>query len=154
VADISRAETADQAQVKRSLMLALGGASVIVVGSLLPWLTVTTDAGVFSFRGTEGNASITMALGFGIALLAGAALFQKRATLFTGLLTAVAGVVAGLEAVNFVSDAQTTLQSESLQIMSTMEFGIWVALLGCVVSVVAGVYVIVAVLGERRGAAT
>jgi hypothetical protein len=145
-------EENEQISVRRSLTLALGGAAVIVLGSLLPWLTVTTDAGVFSFKGTEGNASITMALGFGVALLAGSALFQKRATLFTGLLIVVAGVVAGLEAVNFVSDAQTTLQSESLQIVSTIEFGIWVALLGCVVSVVAGVMVIVAVQRERRAA--
>jgi hypothetical protein len=152
MADSSVPETTEQISVRRSLTIALAGAGIIVVGSLLPWLTVTTDAGVFSFRGTEGNASITMALGFGVALLAGAALFQKRATLFTGLLVAVAGVVAGLEAVNFVSDAKTTLQSESLQITSTMEFGIWVALLGCLVSVVAGVMVIVAVQRERRAA--
>jgi hypothetical protein len=153
VTDSSVSEEKEQISVRRSLTIALAGAGIIVIGSLLPWLTVTTDAGVFSFRGTEGNASITMALGFGVALLAGAALFQRRATLFTGLLIAVAGVVAGLEAVNFVSDAQTTLQSESLQIMSTMEFGIWVSLLGCAVSVVAGVMVIIAVQRERWNAA-
>lgn len=148
----SQAEPADQSRTRRPLFIALGGAGIIVIGSLFPWLTVTTDVGEFSFRGSEGDASITMALAVGIALLAAAALLQKRVTLVTAALIVVAGVVAGLEAINFVSDAQRSLDSNSVEIMSTIEAGIFVALLGCGVSVVAGVYLLIAVRRERRAA--
>jgi hypothetical protein len=148
--DSSRAEGTEQTLVRRSLMLAIGAAAIIWIGSLLPWLTVSTDVGVFSFKGTEGDAAITLALAGGIVLLAGVALAQRRATLVTGSLITVAGILAGLEAVNFVGNAQSSLDSESLEIKSTMEVGVWVALFGCVVSAIAGVCLIIAVQRERR----
>jgi hypothetical protein len=144
-------EAPEQALVKRSLLLALGGAAVMILGSLLPWLTVTTPLGIFSFTGTEGDGSITMALGAGIALMAAVGLIQKRATLVSGTLIGLAGVVAGMEALNFVEDAKATLGVfDPGQVFVHTRPGMWVSVFGCVVAVVAGVYVLIAVRRERR----
>ena len=153
MSESSLTETADQVEIRRPLLLALGAAAVMVLGSLLPWLTVTTSLGSFSFTGTEGDGSITMALGAGIALMAAVGLIQKRATFVSGTLIALAGVVAGMEALNFVNDAKTTLGLvDGTEIDVVSRPGMWVSMLGCAVAVVAGVYLLIAVRRERRAA--
>lgn len=153
MAGSSMTETTDQIEVRRPLLLALGASAVMMLGSLLPWLDVTTPQGSFSFTGTEGDGSITMALGAGIALMAAVGLIQKRATLVTGTLIALAGVVAGMEAFNFVKDAKATLGLvDATQIEVSTLPGMWVSLLGCAGAVVAGVLVLIAVRRERRAA--
>jgi len=149
----SLTETAENIRIRRPLLLALGAAAVMMLGSLLPWLTVTTSLGELSFTGTEGDGSITMALGAGIALMAAVGLLQKRATLVSGTLIALAGVVAGMEALNFVGDAKTTLGLvDSAQIEVVTRPGMWVSMLGCAAAVVAGVLLLIAVRRERRAA--
>lgn len=87
----------------------LGGAAMIILGSLLPWATVSAGILQRSMNGIDGDGKITIVGGV-LALLAGITLFTRpvAAARALGILGAiVAGGVAILDLIN-VSDTNTS----------------------------------------------
>jgi hypothetical protein len=61
-------------------MLTIAGAVLVVIGSLLPWATVTTFFGSVGYAGTEGDGKITLVIGLLAAIAAFLELTQDRDT--------------------------------------------------------------------------
>src|SRR5262245_52527187 len=77
--------------------MAIGG-GLVVIGSFMPWASVTSIFGTISIAGTQGDGKITLVLGLIIVVLAilelsGTAGGIRWVTLIFGFLAAGAGVL-------------------------------------------------------------
>lgn len=84
--------------------LTLAGAALIVVGSFLPWATLTTVFGSIGFAGTEGDGKITLAIGLLTGIAAFLELTQGRDTRVPVIVLATAAGLAGIFGVANISD--------------------------------------------------
>jgi hypothetical protein len=115
----------------------LVGATLLVVGALLPWATMTAPlVGIVNLYGYQGDGRITG--GIGLLLFLGALITRatpgKRYSVAIGLLAALALLVAGLKvlSVGFAEAVVSGLATGSIGM------GVWVSVLGATLAVVGG----------------
>lgn len=130
--------------VSGPLIAALVAAGAIVIGSLLPWLSVTTIFGSVSVSGTEGDGILTLITGAVIAALAGIAFAKKSASRLTGILIIGLGAVSGLIAFNIFLNLVDNVDLVDSGVLSTIGGGLWLVILGSAVAVGGGVSLVTA----------
>lgn len=121
------------------LIFALIGAGTVIVGSLLPWVSVTPIFGTLSVNGTEGDGVLTLIAGAFAGVVAGAALGRKSVSGVTSTLLILLGAGSGFVAyVSFsvVSDAASMAEQG---VLSSVGVGLWLVIVGSATIVGAGV---------------
>jgi hypothetical protein len=128
--------------------LVLGGALVVIVGSVLPW--VQADAGVFSFTksGIDGDGALTLAL----AVALGAVFLLGRHSAAVGWsVLAFAGVILAIalyDVVDVTNKARELADSSPLvEFSAHVGFGLWMTVAGGAATFLGG---IVALAGRPR----
>ena len=121
--------------------LGLGGAGLVVVGSLLPWATV--DAGHFGIRteyGIEGDGVFTLIGGalFAVFFLLHYAPWQRLVATLIALGLLVVAVVEFSDVQNNVAEANAEAERVSAELTASVGVGLWIVLVGSV-GVLAGV---------------
>lgn len=112
-------------------MVLLGGAILVIVGSLMPWATVRTVFGTVNVNGTQGDGVITLAMGAVLGLV-GLAYRGKPGKLYSlgaAGFAIIALIVAG-SALFRVSAGSADANSEYA--MASTGTGLYVAVLGSV----------------------
>jgi hypothetical protein len=108
--------------------VALGGAGLVVLGSLLPWATVDTVFGSVSRNGTSGDGKLTLVGGIAFALL-----YLRRERVHAIIATVVAFAILGVgfNAMRDVNDAISEVEGAS-DGLATAEVGIglWLVMVG------------------------
>ena len=130
--DISPSDQSREAGLAGStaLQAAMAGAAAIIIGSLLPWVSVTTIFGSISFNGTEGDGVLTMIAGAIIGAGAGIALSRGTASRATGVLIILVGLVSGLIAFNVSSNLANAAELSDSGVLSSIGGGLWLVILG------------------------
>jgi len=125
--------------VPRAVRSVVGGAALIVLGSLLPWLTVSSVDGSWqAFSGVQGGGDgwITLVLGLGIGALAvigreGASEFNRVAL---GLLSLVALLVFWIN-LGRVGAAASAFDRQAFgYATASVSVGLWLIAIGAVVA--------------------
>jgi hypothetical protein len=106
----------------RPWLIASGAA--VVVGSLMPWISVATAFGSVSVSGTEGDGVITLGAGIVAAVLS--ALRRRLAALIVFALTAL---VAGYDVVTVSQQAEDVTTD---YVRASVGWGLWLTLAGAV----------------------
>lgn len=116
--------------MKPKLIAALGGA-LLVVGSLLPWATLSVGAITRSFVGTDGDGIITLVIG-AVITLAGISGSDKPAAR-ASLIAAVLGLIGFFIMVyKILMLSSTVSDSNSALLHASLGIGLWVCALGSV----------------------
>jgi hypothetical protein len=112
-------------------LIALGGFALVVVGSLMPWVSVTTIFGSVDVAGTNGDG----VLAIGLALF-GAVGVLLGATRGWRLVSSIAGVAAAaLVAYNWANVHSRASTVASDYVVADVGTGIYLCLIGAVVAV-------------------
>lgn len=110
--------------------LALAGAAVAAVGSLLPWASVSSVFGTISKSGMDGDGVITLVL----AVAAGALVLTRKAPGVVIALMALIGVVAVIDIADVSRLADDTGFAEV-----SVGFGLWLVAIGAVLGLVGSI---------------
>jgi hypothetical protein len=113
----------------------MGGAAIVLIGSVLPWASVTTFVGTISVNGTNGDGVLTLIGALLIAGLAGPALWglARRGLLIGALvLSALVAVVALIDIAD-VSSRVADANGTGL-VHASVGFGLWLTLVGAIVA--------------------
>jgi hypothetical protein len=119
--------------------LVFGGAALIVVGSLMPW--VKASAGVFSAtkNGIDGDGVLTLGLAAAIAL---GFFFSRQAKTSAWLVIAPAGIVLAIaiyDMIDISNKADELTNSRSLiHVSATIGAGLWLTVVAGVVALLGG----------------
>lgn len=97
---------------KTGPILSLVGALAVVIGSFLPWATVTSGFGSIGVAGTEGDGVITLVAGAVIGILAALELGQSSKTRVATMIASLICLGIGLFEIANVSDAIGGVSSE------------------------------------------
>jgi hypothetical protein len=132
-------ETTDAPPPQWPPWVAYGGAGAVVLGSLLPWVTVHSAFGSISIAGTEGDGVITLIIG-----LAFAAGFAAKKT----VLAALAGFAALGMAIYELTNVQSGIRDAERELgefaTASVGIGLWIVLIGAI-AMLLGVH------GQRSG---
>jgi len=131
------AARAEPSKRKESAILALVGGAGVVVGSLMPWATVTAIFGTISVAATQGDGTITLVLGGVLGVLAlldlvGTTEVSKWLYVWFGVL---AVGVAGFDWVNL---SQRLGEANAESVRASVGIGLQVVVGGGVLAVVGG----------------
>jgi hypothetical protein len=120
---------------KQSSVLTMIGGIMLIVGALLPWANLTSGFGTVSIAGTEGDGVFALGLGAIIAL-AGFGAFNGSATARTA--AALIGIVAVLLMFTEFSNVSRGVKTATGDYTrASVGIGLWVAILGALLSVAA-----------------
>jgi hypothetical protein len=127
--------------------LVIGAGALLILGSLLPWATVSSRFGSISVDGTSGDGKITLILGV-VALAMGVVLLQRKIS--TGWLvgTGVVFLAALGITIKDASDVSSVPNPVAELVGVHVGFGLW---LGMIASIVGAVAIVLLFL-ERRTA--
>lgn len=114
--------------------VALAGAAVGVIGSMLPWATMQALLVNFSVDGLHGDGKATIVL-LGIAGVVLLASTHRATAVIVLVLGSIATLIAGYDIVN-ISNFATQTNSESALIQVSPGIGIYLSVLGGALSVV------------------
>lgn len=109
--------------------IGLGASAVIVLGSVLPWATVSTPFGSISAAGTEGDGVITLILG--VIAVVGFAVQRFR------LASIPAGLALATGVFDLVNVSRTIGDVDSEFARASVGYGLWLVVAGGVVAVLA-----------------
>ncbi len=106
---------------KLSTFLTLGGAVAVIVGSFLPWATVTAPfVGHISKAGTDGDGKFTLVVGIAIAVLAAVALAGYRNRILAIAILVLAGVAFAVTLIDLVDINQRSATSRRKFLLSPL----------------------------------
>jgi len=107
--------------------LALAGAGIVVIGSLMPWVTVTTAFGTVSRNGIDGDGKITA-----LTALVFAAAFYFGTKAWHNVLAGVLAVATAIVGIANVIDIYDNINSADLEGLghASLGVGMWVVLAG------------------------
>lgn len=117
------------------------GAGLIIVGSVMPWLTATTAFGTVSVNGTDGDGVLTLLLAGGV-LLTFVTVPNRRSqlrhglSLAGGLLVGTIALIDMVEANERIADAADASQDA---VQASIGPGLWLVLAGAAAVVVGAV---------------
>jgi hypothetical protein len=107
----------------------MGAGALVMLGSLLPWATVSSAFGQISLAGTEGDGKFT--LGLGAAIIVG----------FVGGWVWLQGPAAlgalGLSAYHVVDVSNNAAEVDSDFVRASVGWGLWLTFIAAIVAVVA-----------------
>ena len=112
----------------------------VVVGSFLPWITVSAPlVGTLSRSGMDGgDGQITLALGVVIGILSLVALSSGKASSVIRVLVMLGGIAAGAVALIDYQDLQKRIGSvDTTYVSATIGVGIWVIGIGAILAILA-----------------
>lgn len=118
--------------MKPKLVAALGGA-LLVVGSLLPWVTLSVGLMSRSLNGTDGDGIITLIVGALITLagLGGSEKPGARASSIAAILGVLSFLFIGYK---ILALSSTVYEESSTLLSASLGIGLWVCALGSVFS--------------------
>jgi hypothetical protein len=122
--------------------LLLGAGIAVCVGSMLPWASVTTVFGTIHVDGTQGDGTITLALGVGLIVMGVLGCLTARwplavSAMLAFVTSALAGVVAALDIVN-VRDMAAEPGGRGMAVTS-VGVGLWTVAAGATIGVVSAI---------------
>jgi hypothetical protein len=118
--------------VKTGPALTIGGGALVIIGALLPWVTLTHVFGSASFAGMDGDGKF--ALIAGIALIAGG-WHQARSERFIRWPGVVAILTAGFAAVELMWIGYNVAAESSDYARASIGVGLYVFALGAAAAV-------------------
>lgn len=120
--------------MQQKQIVALVGAILLAVGSLLDWATISTAFGSIGFKGTEGDGVITLAIGLVAAVL----FLAKKSPLLAALasLGCLAGAAVAVYDIVNVSSRIGEVENEFVK--ASVGVGLWLCLVGGVVGTLFG----------------
>ncbi|MDH3190717.1 MAG: hypothetical protein OEM39_08805 [Acidimicrobiia bacterium] len=124
--------------ISRSLVGALVGGLAVLVGTLLPWISVATDSGLISFSGTQAagdDSLITIGGGVLITLVTGVALVRRWSPKDLGVLILMVGSASAVISFEWL----ITVFVDGNDSTGVIGAGVWVVILGSVLATAAGV---------------
>jgi hypothetical protein len=110
----------------RPWLIASGGA--VVLGSVMPWVSVATGFGSVSVAGTDGDGVITLVAGIAAAILS--AVRKRLAAL---IIFGVTALVAGYDVINV---RQTAADVSTDFARASVGWGLWLTLAGALAGLV------------------
>lgn len=116
------------------LIAAIVGAAAIMIGSLLPWVSVTTSSGTLSFIGKDGDGTLTLITGAVIGAVAGFDLYQRQANRLTGVLVSGLGAISGVLAAEVFLDISGSIGP----VGPSVGIGLWLVILGSAAAIGSG----------------
>lgn len=117
--------------------VALVGGIVMIVGSLLPWVSVSSMFGTINKNGIEGDGIFTLICG--VAVILASIVAKEKPGKPSSVLAVLFGLFGGILAVFTlanVGEATRTISGES--VFAAVGIGIYVTLIGAVVAIVGG----------------
>lgn len=114
---------------------AVAGASLLIVGSLLDWVTVQTVFGSIGVGGMDGDGPITLIVGI-IALGLFLAVKKRAAAITASVFCAIGGAVAVYDFIN-VKDEASNVSNEFAR--ASVGIGLYVCIIGAGLGLVAGI---------------
>ncbi len=136
-AEASSVPASENFEAQGALIAVLFGAGAIIVGSFLPWASITSIFGTIEIAGTSGDGIITLGAGAVIALAAVVVLGQKRASPAGAVVILGGAAISGFVAINTIGNLAGSIEiTETL--ISTIGGGLWLVLLGAGVAFLAG----------------
>lgn len=142
LSDAQTPSTTKAAPTSTALVFSIVGAVAIIIGSLLPWISVQTIFGTISASGTEGDGIFTLIAGAIVGAVAGVALSKKNASRTTGILVILLGIASGLIAFNVFSNLAGTAELADEGVFTTIGGGLWLVILGAAAVIGSGVSVL------------
>ncbi len=127
--------------------IVIGAGVLVVLGSLLPWATVSSGIGSLSVDGTSGDGKLTLILGV-IALVMGVVLLQRGAGVGWLVGTGVVFLVTLGVSIKDASDISSFGDQVTALVGVHVGFGLWLCILGSIAGVVATALLLV----QRRAA--
>ena len=125
------------------LIFALVAGAAIILGSLLPWVSVRSIFGTIIVGGTEGDGVLTLIAGAATGVLAGLALSKRNASRTTGILIVLLGIVTGLIAFNaFSAVAEAAAINDNSFVLAAVGSGLLLVILGAAMTIGSGVGVL------------
>ena len=118
-------------------LTAIGG-GIVLLGSFLPWATVSSGFGTASVSGTEGDGKITMALG--IALVTLGVIELTRSTSLRVLILIAATLAAGIGVLDFISANERVAGVESAFVHASVGVGLYAVIGGGILAIVGGLF--------------
>jgi len=115
-------------------IILLAGAALMVLGSLLPWATMTSVFGNVEVTATEGDGAITLVIGILIGL--GALLMKSKPGKRGGIASSIFGVIAGIVAIIDMSNIQKISGNPFADVQ--VGIGLYLVAIGALVTVVGG----------------
>jgi hypothetical protein len=122
-------------------LFVFGGAALLVVGSVLPWVKASVGAFSVTKNGIDGDGVFTLLLGGGIAVAFFLIRRAKTAAWITLALAGIAGAIALYDTIDVSqkADELTSNQTSLFHVSASVGVGLWLALAGAVVALVGGV---------------
>ncbi len=122
-------------QNKTGPVLELLGGGVVVLGSVLPWASLTTIFGTASVPGTEGDGLITMVVGGALCLLA---ILELGSSYDTRTLVMYAAMAAGgIGVYEWVTVRDRLVDVSSELARASVGVGVYAVILGAALAFVA-----------------
>jgi hypothetical protein len=122
-------------------VMVIGGAGLIAIGAILPW--VKAEAGVFSItkNGTEGDGVLTFVAAVAIALVFLLGRRQKTVAWWVIVLSGFVLAVGLYDTVDISNKADELANDSSslVHVSATVGLGLWITLVAGVVALVGGV---------------
>ncbi len=120
-------------------VVVFGGAALLVIGALLPW--VKAEAGFFSVskNGMDGDGVFTLLFGGAIALVFALTRKPNTAAWLVIALSGLAGAIAVYDTIDVSNKAdELTNSSSSIHVSASVGIGLWLTLAAAILALVGG----------------
>jgi hypothetical protein len=114
----------------------VNGGGLVLIGSFLPWGTVTTVFGTISVAGTNGDGKITLGVGLAIVLVS---ILELTGTSGVRILNIVIGVVAaGIGVLDYANVSDRIAGASSDVAQAAVGVGLYAVIAGGIAVIVGG----------------
>jgi hypothetical protein len=121
---------------KAGPIVMLVGGGLVLIGSFLPWATVTTVFGTISVAGTNGDGKITLGVGLAIVLVS---ILELTGTSGARILNIVIGVVAaGIGVLDYANVSERIAGASSDVAQAAVGVGLYAVIAGGIAVIVGG----------------
>jgi hypothetical protein len=118
-------------------LTAIGG-GIVILGSFMPWATVSSGFATASISGTEGDGKITMVLGLALVILG--VIELTRVTSLRVLILIAATLAAGIGVVDLVSARERVAGVASALLHASVGVGLYAVVGGGILAIVGGLF--------------
>ncbi len=131
-------------------LLVFGGAALMIVGSLLPWVKAEAGFLTVTKNGIDGDGTLTLVLAGMVALLFALLRQATAAGWIVVVLGGFAGAIALYDTIDVSQKADELTNSSSLvPVSASVGVGLWVTLAAAIVILVGGIVALAEAPGAR-----